>query len=358
MESNTYLIVHTDYRFELTGPNGGAETATIAEAKFLRQAGKKVFVCGIFSGSDIMIDGISFINAGPSYNIERAITKVSSFGPYHLLGVGKAFALYLAQRDEHCISRILISHDQGATESGFRPEILTSFIDCLVCVSRAQQKTIVDKGFPLEKSVVVYNGVDQEIFYPGATNQRDYSKLVFSGALVPDKGLHLLISSFVALRQVYPNLTLDVYGSASLWNRAEYMNISELATSIPGLVFHGKVDQLTVANAFRSAGICVVPSIWFDSFPFAVIEAQVCGCPVVGFPVGGIPEGIESGVTGLVLDEISESSLRNGLHRLLADSQMLHRMSIAAAAIAPPRFRWHNTVGSLIAVAENVVISR
>lgn len=67
------------------------------------------------------------------------------------------------------------------------------------------------------------------------------------------------------LRSKYPDLTLDIYGSAGLWGRADYLNVEELR-KIAGLTFHGAVSQEELATVYREAGLLVIPSISFDAF--------------------------------------------------------------------------------------------
>jgi glycosyltransferase involved in cell wall biosynthesis len=199
---------------------------------------------------------------------------------------------------------------------------------------------------------VVHNGVDFSIFNPSPPSKHNPHRLVFAGALVPDKGLHLLISAFADLKQKHPNLELEVFGSSSLWSRTDYLNTEQLAAQFPGLIFHGKRTQHEIADGFRRSGICVVPSIWFDPYPLISLEAQACGTPVVAFRMGGLPEGIVDGKTGVVVDEISPQALTQALDKLLADPHKLFDMSATAASNAAIAFRWETVVEKIIALCE------
>ncbi|MCB0320817.1 MAG: glycosyltransferase, partial [Bdellovibrionales bacterium] len=131
-----------------------------------------------------------------------------------------------------------------------------------------------------------------------------------------------------------------------------------LETQLPGLKFHGKVPASVVSSAFQSAGICVVPSIWFDPFPLTSIEAQVTGCPVVTFDIGGLPEGVEDGVTGRVVREISEFSLTQALDGLLGDARLLRQMSENASREQRQYFTWSRVVEDVRGLQEEVQLSR
>ena len=347
-----YLIVHSDHPLDPIGPNSGAEMATLNHARYIAATGRRVCLAARLRHPISHDKGVHFIDLGPSYDVERALDWADAQGTYVLLAAGKAFALMLSRRRERCVRRILITHDRCAGDSGLKPEVLDVICDGIVCVSHAQKEKLVSEGAPEHKMTVVHNGVDFSIFNRSAPSQHHPRRLVFAGALVPDKGLHLLISAFADLKTKYPDLELEVFGSSSLWSRAEYLNTEQLAAQIPGLIFHGKSTQHEIAAGFRRAGICVVPSIWFDPYPLISLEAQACGTPVVAFRMGGLPEGIVDGKTGVVVDEVSPHALTRALDQLLADPHKLSEMSSNAASNAAIAFRWETVIEKIISVCE------
>jgi glycosyltransferase involved in cell wall biosynthesis len=80
----------------------------------------------------------------------------------------------------------------------------------------------------------------------------------------------------------------------------------------------------------KDADLFVVPSIWEDAFPSAVLEPMSRGIPVIASDVGGIPEMIEDGVSGLLVPPADEENLATALEQLLSDPE--HRLRIGAAA--------------------------
>jgi glycosyltransferase involved in cell wall biosynthesis len=347
-----YLIVHSDHPLDPTGPNSGAEMATLNHARYIAKTGRRVCLAARLKQPIMEDQGVHFIDLGASYEIERALDWADSQGTYVLLAAGKAFSIMLSRRRERCLRRILITHDRCAGDSGLKPEVLDLVCDGIVCVSHAQKEKLVSEGAPEHKMTVVHNGVDFSIFHPSAPLKHEPHRLVFAGALVPDKGLHLLISAFADLKPKYPNLELEVFGSSSLWSRTDYLNTQQLAAQFPGLTFHGKRTQHEIAEGFRRSGICVVPSIWFDPYPLISLEAQACGAPVVAFRMGGLPEGIVNGKTGIVVDEITPQALGQTLDKLLSDRNKLFDMSGDAATHAATAFRWETVVEKIITLCE------
>ena len=350
--SPLYLLVHSDHPLDPVGPNSGAEMATLNQARALAQSGRRVCVAARLKQPIQSDRGVHFIDLGLTYDIESALDWAEAQGPYVLLAAGKTFALLLSRRSTQCLKRVLITHDRSAGDCGLRPEVLEHVCDHILCVSHAQREKLAAEGAPLHRMQVIHNGVDFGIFRPCPPKQHNPRKIVFSGALVPDKGLHLLIGAFVALKQKFPELQLDVFGSSSLWSREDYLNVEQLKRSVPGLVFHGKASQQEIAGTLGEAGICVVPSIWFDPYPLTSLEAQACGTPVVAFRVGGLPEGIAQNSTGCVIDDISQEALTNTLDALLSDPQRLAFMSEAALSWSMQRFQWKDVVRKITALCE------
>ncbi len=347
-----YLLVHSDHPLDPLGPNSGAEMATLNQARYLAASGRRVCVAAILKQPASVDRGVRFLDLGPSYDVERALDFADQQGPYVLLAAGKAFALMLSRRREGCIKRIFVTHDRCAGDSGLKPEVLTHHCDAILSVSHAQKEKLVSEGAPGDKMIVVHNGVDFSIFNPARPEVHSSRRLVFSGALVPDKGVHFLIQAFSNLKPRYPDLELEIFGSSSLWSRGEYLDLPALAAALPGLTFHGKKTQSEIADGFRRSGVCIVPSIWFDPYPLTSLEAQACGTPVVAFRMGGLPEGIVHGETGIVVDEISAEALTVALDSLLREPARMRWMSERAASNAARTFRWESVVDKIVDVCE------
>lgn len=347
-----YLIVHTDHPLDPTGPNSGAEMASLNHARFLAKAGRRVCLAARLRSNVSFDRGVEFLDLGPAYEIERALDYAETRGPYVLISEGKAFALLLSRRSRGCAKRLLITHDRAAGDSGLRPEVLETACDHILCVSQAQYDKLASEGAPTSKMSVIYNGVDLSIFSASPPQAHNPYRLVFSGALVPDKGLHLLIGSFIDLKAQHPQLTLDVFGSGSLWSRSDYLNIQELQAAVPGIRFHGKASQEEIAASLRTAGICVVPSIWFEPLGLVSLEAQATGTPVVTFRVGGLPETLVDGETGIVASEVSQQALTAALASLLKDPSRLAHMSQRATAHIAEKFDWSVVIQRLVACSE------
>lgn len=92
------------------------------------------------------------------------------------------------------------------------------------------------------------------------------------------------------------------------------------------------------SSLLADATICVVPSLWQDAFPLGVLEAMAAGKPVIATNVGGIPEMIDDGVTGLLVPPADEQALAGALGCLLTNSALSARLGSAGRQRVAERF--------------------
>jgi glycosyltransferase involved in cell wall biosynthesis len=101
--------------------------------------------------------------------------------------------------------------------------------------------------------------------------------------------------------------------------------------------FMGWLSQAELADLHRRALFAVVPSKWYEVFCLAVLEAQAYGKAVIGANIGGIPELIEEGRTGLLFEAGNARELRLRIERLLADRDETIQMGMRARGVLEKR---------------------
>lgn len=165
-----------------------------------------------------------------------------------------------------------------------------------IYVSEALRERAVQLGAPRERSHVIGNGVDLQVFQPahparpasaGAglrPGPGEAPRLLFVGNLLPVKGADRLPAILRAVRGRWPGASLDVAGDGPLRDALEGETIS-------GVRCHGRVEPARVAELMRAASVLVVPSR-AEGWGCVITEAYATGTPVVGTAVGGIPEAL------------------------------------------------------------------
>jgi len=116
--------------------------------------------------------------------------------------------------------------------------------------------------------------------------------------------------------------------------------------------FLGRIDN--VAPLLSSADLFLLPS-QNESFGLSALEALACGVPVVASNAGGIPEVIQEGVTGALLPVGDTHGMASAAIRILSDSTVWNRMSVAAAADARLRFSESHVIGQYEAIYEDAL---
>jgi glycosyltransferase involved in cell wall biosynthesis len=171
----------------------------------------------------------------------------------------------------------------------------------------------------------------------------------------PVKGVDVLIDALGLLREQYPRLKLiqvggpedpsDRAATEALEHRAEQAGVAD---RILWLGFRNDVPDLLAA-----ADIYCLPSR-SEGLPLAVLEAMGAGLPIVGTAVGGVPEAVESGRTGLLVPPESPRELADALALLLADEPRRHRMGQEGRRVVEERFSMHLQSRRLIDLYETL----
>lgn len=161
-------------------------------------------------------------------------------------------------------------------------------------------------------------------------------RLLFAGQAVEGKGLEVLVRALALVRGEWE---LHAISSGPRLQPAR-----ELAQSL-GLAerihFIEWLPQGELAEHYRAADLFVLPSIWDDPGPLVGIEALSFRTPVLAFPVGGIVDYVEHGVTGLLTTAVSAEALGQCLQQALDEPARLPEMGEAGRQLVLRRHRRH-----------------
>jgi len=152
-----------------------------------------------------------------------------------------------------------------------------------------------------EKTITVHNGIDLDAFTRPTSITReqigckaDDFILVFSGRLIPEKGIMELVEAMKMLKE-QSRIKLLVMGSSFFDNsQKDDAFISKLKDTASELgeriVFTGYVEHEQMPDYLKLADVAVIPSTWNDPFPTTVLEGMAAGLPIITTARGGIPE--------------------------------------------------------------------
>lgn len=208
----------------------------------------------------------------------------------------------------------------------------------VVTVSQANaahiQKTF---GVPPSRLQVIGCGVDTNFFCPraAAVNGVLAPLVVCVARHVRVKNLQLLLRACARLRDWGVDFRCVLVGDGPCRGELEELRSGLGLGSVVQLA--GAAEQSGVLRWWQKAAIGVLTSD-NEGLPVSLMEAAACGVPVVATAVGGVPELVTDGVTGLLAPAGDAEALADALRRLLASSDLRARMSVAARQRAEERF--------------------
>jgi len=161
----------------------------------------------------------------------------------------------------------------------------------LVSISNSQRAGLHDAHW----LSTVYHGIPEELYKP-STARGDY--LVFLGRISPEKRVDRAVE--IAGRY---GLRLKVAAKVDDNDFAYYETVKHLLRE-PWVDFIGEVGEPEKLTLLRGAHALLFPIDWPEPFGLAMIEAMLCGTPVIAWRHGSIPEVVDQGVTGVIVDSI------------------------------------------------------
>ncbi|WP_420593599.1 glycosyltransferase [Deinococcus sp.] len=242
-----------------------------------------------------------------------------------------------------------------------RPQLIQNGA-LFIAVSEHIRRNLLARGFPAERVVTHYNGIDVSVFSPVAELSRE-PLVLFVGRCVEKKGIAHLLRAMQAVQLRVPDAQLVVIGDGPLRPELETL-ASELRLNCR---FLGVQPSEEVRTWMRSAQVFCVPSITAsngdtEGLPTVILEALAIGLPIVTTDSAGNPEAVQHGQTGLVVPEKDEAALASALLCLLEDEALRERLRRAGLEDVHARFDARRLVGHLESlyqeVAENASIQR
>ena len=226
----------------------------------------------------------------------------------------------------------------GGSWAGLLPRLFARFLTVSAYSARELRA-------PSARTRVIYGGADPHRFAPDADAIR--RGVLFVGRLTPHKGVDRLIAALPA------GAHLRVVGSSghdpALPERDYPLLLRSLAAG-RDVQFLGPAAEDALPALYRQAAVFVLPSVHRTCYGrhvrvsellgLAVLEAMASGTPVVCSRLGGLPEVVEHGVTGLLVEPGNVGELREAVASLLHDPARARRMGRNARELVLERFTW------------------
>jgi glycosyltransferase involved in cell wall biosynthesis len=201
---------------------------------------------------------------------------------------------------------------------------------------------------------VVPFGVDPDLFTP-ASIRPARANIGTLRHLERQYGIDVLINSLPIIGITHPQVHSHIGGNGTLASELQQqVEALDLATRVH---FHGRIAYPEVPRFLQSLAVFAMPSR-SESFGVAALEAQACGLPVVASQVGGLPEVVADGTTGLLVPPDDPSALANAIIALLDDPRWRASMGRAGRQWVLEHYQWQASVEQMLHIYEQVVCAR
>lgn len=234
----------------------------------------------------------------------------------------------------------------------------------IVAISDYTRRVLVDSAppgvDPSDRIHVVHCGLSTEAFVPGEardaeSRESETASLLFVAQLQERKGVTVLVEACGELAARGTPFECTIVGDGP-----DYAAARELVRDLKledRVTLTGALPQERLPAHLERADVFVLPCVEtasgdLDGIPVALMEAMACGIPVVSTRVSGIPELIEDGVTGALVDSRDSGQLADALGRLIGDARLRRRLGRAGREYVRERFEIRGTSAELARLFE------
>jgi glycosyltransferase involved in cell wall biosynthesis len=225
-----------------------------------------------------------------------------------------------------------------------------------ITVSRWMKEQIIKQYPKINPSLIsiIHNSVETELFSPGKGaifTQRNI--VLFTGRLIAAKGIGYLVEAIPKVLREYPDALFIFIGAG---NSSPYRRrLKEMGTSERNFVFLGYLKEASdLVKYYRGSSVYVAPTL-YENLPIRVLEAMACGVPVVASNVCAIPEVIDNGVNGILIQPGSVDELSEAISWLLGDPNLRRKMGDNARKTVLERFDWNVNAIRTVEVYQQVL---
>jgi glycosyltransferase involved in cell wall biosynthesis len=240
----------------------------------------------------------------------------------------------------------------------FAERIVFGFVNRIIAVTEETKKNLIRfEKIPGKKIQVIHNGISG--IAPSTKSQNEltrkelgltqYQFIIGTVArLEMQKGLIYLIRAFPQILRGFPDSCLLITGQGSQYETLR------MEAKILGIEKNVKLTgpKLEVGQIFNILDIYVLPSVW-EGLPISLLEAMSSQRPIVATQVGGIPQVITDGESGILIPPACESSIALAVCALLKDSSLRTRLAQGARR----RFEKEFTAARMVKAHQSIYLN-
>lgn len=260
----------------------------------------------------------------------KRLVKSENVDMLYVSGKKELFFAYLIKKFTK-IPYIFHSHGFAkAADIGFIYRKTISHADKIICISDATRKVLLERKIDDKKITVVYNGVDIDkisVFSQPEKTEKENFEVIFAGAVQPTKGVHTLAEAVLRLCREEGGISLDIFGEIPKAVPQSYReNLADIVSKSGGAIrLCGYSDK--ILEEIAKHDLLVLPS-QNEGLGMVILEAMCLEKPVIGSNVGGIPEIIGDGETGLLFENKNADDLYEKIKLLKNNRELAENMGV------------------------------
>jgi len=256
-------------------------------------------------------------------------------------------------------SRFLIMNGQGNSRGKLR--LALKPFQGVLAPSTELLNVARELGVSSEKSAFIPNAVDANRFSPRVARgslrslcniPADHLVIFCPRRLVQKNGVDYLIESLHLTRQRFAGTTLVIAGDGPERTKLE-ARVSELGLQ-GSVIFLGNQDNQKLPEFYADADIVAIPSLK-EATSIAGLEAMASARAVVATNVGGLPEIIDDGVSGLLVPPRDPEALSLAILRLIETPELRNQLGLAARACVEKKFTWDQVANETTKAYERAI---
>ncbi len=204
-------------------------------------------------------------------------------------------------------------------QRGYRHlEALTKFPVTIIANSDYVRSQLIANGLPPEKIITLRCGVQisKTVSHPLTLETHQNRRILFAGRIVPDKGIEWLIKALV---KTDPQVHLDIAGKG--WARPQVEKLANQLGLANRITWHGWCSGEKLEALYHQCFAVVFPSLWPEPAGLVTLEAYSHYRPVIASAVGGIPEHVQHGKTGILVPPNDTKKLADAINELSKNYQ-------------------------------------
>jgi glycosyltransferase involved in cell wall biosynthesis len=219
-----------------------------------------------------------------------------------------------------------------------------------------------DFNYPRADIQIIRNPIDPQAFSPDGNVALEQPatglRVLFVGRLEERKGITYLVHAIPGILEACPDTEFVIIGADTInsegGQRSVLNDLREFLArrnALSKVKFISRVPLDELASYYRSADVCVVPSV-YDNSPYTCLEAMACGRPVVGTSGGGTKEYVTHGVCGIIVPPRDSQALQTAIISLLTDGKLRARMGEQARQRVLDKFQRTHIAKETLALYE------